>query len=206
MRARARHSAPSRRRSRRPGRCLIRRWTCRWKSPTRSIRRWPGPMSRAGATTIISRPTGLFASAASRSRRRTGQPCRIPRRWAPRCAIPAASPRGWSFPTARRPKPSSRKTSCRFASRASAKAEGFVTGYYEPILDGSTRAKRGLQGADLSPPVEPVRQGTDPGFGRAAQQGRGLSQDRPPQARAVLRPRRDRGRRDRGPRAGNRVS
>ena len=58
------------------------------KSPAANMRRWHGPISRAGPTTIISPPTRLFAPVASRSRRSASRrPIR--RRSAPRCAIPA---------------------------------------------------------------------------------------------------------------------
>ena len=63
--------------------------------------------------------------------------------------------------------------------------------------------ERGLQGAGLSPAVQSVRPRHHAELGRLAQQGPGVPQDRPPQAGALLRSRRDRGWRDCRPRPRN---
>ena len=101
------------------------------------MRRSPGATSPAGATTIIWPPTGLFATScrpivcAKRASRRT------PRRWARRCAIPAGSPAGSSFPTRAAAKAFFEENFLPLRISRLGEPEGFVTGYYEPILDGS---------------------------------------------------------------------
>ncbi len=182
--------------------CHIRSSNCRSRSTAASMRRWPGPRSPAGTTTIISPPTRRFASAASRSRRRPARR-RIRRRSARRCAIPAASPRASISPTAPQAKAFFEENFLPLRISRLGEGEGFVTGYYEPVDRRLADPERSLQRAGLSPAVQPVRPRHQAEFGRIAQQGPGVPQDRPPQAGALLRPRRDRGRRDRGPRSRN---
>ena len=174
--------------SRLPGRC---------RSAAANIRRSHGPISRLERR----RPSGGLQDlphqlqadlGADRTHRR------LARRWAARCAIPAAPPEP---PT----------------SSDSAGA-GVFRGEFPAVAEfrGSARTKA------LSPAIT-SRSSTARGRGptstpcrsiaghptcssaassrtrRAAEQGRGVSQDRPPQARALLRSRRDRGRRHRRP-------
>ena len=127
----------------------------------------------------------------------------IPRRWAPRCAIPAARPGPPTFPTAPRRGPSSRNIFCRCESRGSAKTRAS-----SPAITSRSSTARGPR-----PTSTPCRSIAGPRICSSAassrtrpglpNKGAGVSQDRPPQAGALLRSRRDRGRRDRRPRPRN---
>ncbi len=174
------------------------------KSPAANTRRSPGLTSLAGATTIISRPSRRFASAARRSLAQT-QAAR--RSEGARHVVARALPRRQSArasPTAPRPRRSSSEHFRPLRISRLGEDDGFVTGYYEPIIDGSRTQNRRLHCAGLSPPVEPVRARHS---GKSApslpNSGPGVSQDRPPQAGALLRSRRNRGWRDRRPRPRN---
>ena len=77
--------------------------------------------------------------------------------------------------------------------------DGFVTGYYEPVLDGSRTQTDVYNVPVYRRPSNLFVRGFNQASRQPAEQGLGLPQDRPPQARALLRPRRDRGRQDRRP-------
>ena len=126
------------RRIRRPSvTCHIQSLNCRFRSTAASMRRSPGPRSRAGARTIISPPTTRFASAAGRYRRsERRRPIR--RRSAPRCAIPARSPEASNCPTDRRQKLSSRSIFFPCAFRGLAKARGL-----SPAITSRSSTARG---------------------------------------------------------------
>ena len=177
----------------------IRPLNCRFRSTAANMRRSPGPKSRAGAMTITSPPTRRFAPAASRSPRSTA--CRpSPRRWAYRCAIPAALPRASNSPTAPRQRPFSKRIFA-LADLAARRGRGVCHRLLRTHARWIADPDRRLQCAGLSPAFEFVRARRHAKLGRVAQQGPGVPQDRPPQAGALLRSRRNRGRGDCRPRA-----
>ena len=83
-------------------------------------------------------------------------------------------------------------------------ADGFLTGYYEPIIDGSRVPTGRVHGAALSPAAQSGGFRTAQARRRLPLKGRqSRPPRRPPQDRALLRPRRDRGRRARWLASGN---
>src|SRR6476660_2692295 len=82
--------------------------------------RWPGRRWQAGATTIISRPTERSAPAAGASPR---DPCRIAK--------------GLELSDGTRARAFFEQHFLPLRISRLGEAEGFVTGYYEPIIDGS---------------------------------------------------------------------
>ena len=67
--------------------------------------------------------------------------------------------------------------------------EGFVTGYYEPVIDGSRTQTDVYNVPVYRRPSNLFVRGFKQDSAGLAQQGRGVSQDRPPQAGALLRSR-----------------
>ena len=119
--------------------------------------------------------------------------------------LPAGGGRQAAQAAARRARSSSR-TSARCGSRRSASADGFLTGYYEPIVDGSRFPSRRISTYPLY--RKPPNSGAA-GARRRRRHGCANARQERPQAPArrelvpYLRPRRDRGRRARRPRARN---
>ena len=132
--------------------------------------------STAGPPTITRPPSrhswraAAPSSAARRSRATRG---RSIRRWS-RCA---AAPRRRAARRRARRAGSSRRTSVPLRIAKLEEPNGFLTGYYEPIVQGSRVADRRLQGAALPPAARPRAHG-------AQAQGRELSQHRPRRAPA----------------------
>jgi len=110
------------------------------------------------------------------------------RRFAPRFATPAASPRAWSFRDGTGPGLFFDSNFLPVAISRLGEAEVFVTGYYEPIIDGS-RTQNSLQCAGLSAGRQTFSCAHQSKLGRLAQQGVGLAQDRPPQSSCPITPR-----------------
>jgi hypothetical protein len=75
-----------------------------------------------------------------------------------------------SFPTAPEPRPSSRRISPR-SNLAARRGRGICHGLLRADPRGLADAKRNLQRADLSPSLQFVCEGTDPGLGRLPNKG-----------------------------------
>ena len=101
------------------------------------MRRSPGPRSPAGARTIISPPTRRFASAAGRSSAQRNAAGRVQGARAPRCAIPAAPPERLDISDGARAEAFFEEHFLPLRISRLGEGDGFVTGYYEPVIDGS---------------------------------------------------------------------
>ena len=176
--------------------------TGRSRSAAANMRRWHGPISPAGARTIICRPTRRFAPAASRSRRSTTPPA-DPKALGSSLRDPCRAAKAADITDGAKARAFFEENFLPLRISRLGEDEGFVTGYYEPVDRRIADPDRRLHRAGLSPSFQPVRPRLQAKLSRLAQQGPGVSQDRPPQAGALLRSRRDRRRRDRRPRPRN---
>ena len=136
--------------------CHIRVSPGRSKSAAANMPRSHGPISRAGARTTICKPTRHFASAAGRYPLSENRPP-IRKRWGSRCAIPAARPRLPTFTDGAKARTFFEEHFLPLRISRLGEDDGFVTGYYEPVIDGSRTRDRRLQRAGLSPPFQSVR-------------------------------------------------
>ncbi len=178
------------------GLCPTRNCRCRSRFPARGVCPSPGRTWPAGATTTISRPTRRFAPAAARSIAERAQqtPTIEPKALGASLSEPCRIGKSLELNDDDKAQAFFEENFAPLRISRLGEPDSFVTGYYEPVIEGSHTRQTDVYNVPVyRRPFEPVRARLQAGFGQPAQQGPCVSQDRPPQARALLRPRRDRG-------------
>ncbi len=126
---------------------------------TPSSSRSTGATSTAGARTITRPPSRPSWRAAGRSPVRRNPAGRDPPDVSARCTRSAAARCARARSARRRARNSSRTNFRPVRIAKLGESAGFLTGYYEPIVDGSRFPTRDLPRADLSPPARSAAAG-----------------------------------------------